>query len=144
MDIRIMKKHIWFVALLVPILSFACSLFPGFPRAEATPTSDYIFTPSPIVLKIEPDTFPKAQVGMEYEADLHVSDNVTPVDSVFVSSGELPAGLELVFVDGKDGAKISGTPEQAGTFTFKVFVACKGTMVGGQTLEKEFQIIVEE
>lgn len=139
-----MKNRLWIVALLLPILSFACSLFPGFPRAEATPTSDYIFTPSPIVLKIAPASLPDAQVGAEYEVDLHVSDNVTPVDSVFISSGEIPAGLELVFVDGEDGAKISGVPEQAGAFRFKVFVACKGTMVGGQTLEKEFQIVVKE
>ena len=144
MDIRIMKKRIWAVALLLPILSFACSLFPRFPRAEATPTSDYIFTPTTIMLKIDPASLPDAQVGVGYEVDLHISDNVTPVDSVFISSGDLPAGLELVFVDGEDGAKISGVPEQAGTFRFKVFVACKGTMVGGQTLEKEFQIIVGE
>lgn len=139
-----MKKYIWFAVLLIPILSFACSLFPSFSRAEATPTFDYIFTPSTVVLKIDPASLPDAQAGVEYEVDLHVSDNVTPVDSVSISRGELPAGLELVFVDGESGAKISGVPEQAGTYTFMVFVACKGTMVSGQTLEKEFQIVVKE
>lgn len=136
-----MKKAAWFVVLLIPLLSFACALSP---RAEATPTPDDIFPPVTTPLQIEPAALPTARTGGEYEVELRIRDNVTPVDSVFVSSGDLPAGLELVFVDGEDGAKISGVPEQAGTFTFTVFVACKGTMVGGQTLEKEFQIIVEE
>ena len=136
-----MKKAIWLLAFLAPILVSACSLSP---RAEATPTSDYVFTPTTLVLKIDPASLPDAQAGVTYEVDLHVSDNVTPVDSVSISSGELPAGLELIFVDGESGAKISGVPEQAGTYTFTIFVTCKGTMVSGQTLEKEFQITVGE
>ncbi len=136
-----MKKAIWLLAFLAPILVSACSLSP---RAEATPTSDYVFTPTTLVLKIDPASLPDAQAGVTYEVDLHVRDNVTPVDSVSISSGELPAGLELVFVDGESGAKISGVPEQAGTYTFTIFVTCKGTMVSGQTLEKEFQITVGE
>ncbi|MGB8984399.1 MAG: putative Ig domain-containing protein, partial [Anaerolineales bacterium] len=91
-----------------------------------------------------PDSLPSAQTGVEYEVEIHVRDNVTPLNSVFISSGTLPAGLELIFVDGEDGATISGTPEETGTFTFTVFVSCKGTMVSGQTLEKEFQIVVKE
>ncbi len=138
------KSSILAVVLLVSVVSFACSLFPRFTRAEAMPTSDYIFTPSTILLKIEPDVLPNAQAGVEYEVEIHVRDNVTPLNSVFISSGTLPAGLELIFADGEDSAKISGTPEETGTFTFTVFVACVGTMVGGQTLEKDFQIVVEE
>jgi len=132
------------VVLLVSVVSFACSLFTRFTHAEATPTSNYIFTPSTISLKIEPDSLPNAQTGVEYEVEIRISDNVTPLNSVFISSGTLPAGLELVFVDGEDGAKISGVPEETGTFTFTVFVSCKGTMVSGQTLEKDFQIVVKE
>jgi large repetitive protein len=127
-------------AVSIVMMSLACSLFT---RAEATPTSNYIFTPSTISLKIEPESLPNAQTGVEYEVEIRVSDNVTPLSSVFISSGTLPAGLELVFVDGEDGAKISGTPEETGTFTFTVFVTCKGTMAGGQTAEKEYVIIVE-
>ena len=136
-----MKKAVWLVALLIPLLTFACTLPP---RAKATPTSDDIFPPVTTPLQIEPASLPTARTGVEYEVGLRIRDNVTPVDSVFISSGDLPAGLELVFVDGEDNARISGVPEQAGTYTFTVFVACKGTMVGGQTLEKEFRIIVEE
>ena len=136
------NKSTLLVVLLVSMVSFACSLFT---RAEETSTPDpYIFTPVTTPLMIEPDSLPNAQIGVEYEVEIHVRDNVTPLNSVFISSGTLPAGLELIFVDREDGAKISGTPEETGTFTFTVFVSCKGTMVSGQTLEKDFQIVVKE
>jgi hypothetical protein len=86
---------------------------------------------------------PNAQTGVEYEVEIRVSDNVTPVNSVSISSGTLPAGLELVFVDHVDGAKISGIPEETGTFTFTVGVSCFSTMVVGQTAEKDYVIVVE-
>jgi hypothetical protein len=130
-------------AVSIVMMSLACSVFTRFTRTEATPTSNYIFTPSTILLKIEPDSLPNAQTGVEYEVEIRVSDNVTPVNNVSVSSGTLPAGLDLVFVDGEDGAKISGVPEETGTFTFTVAVGCKGTMVSGQTAEKEYVIVVE-
>ena len=141
-----MKKNKLFTLLVlvsVSLAAFACSLFPGFNPAEATPTSDYIFTPSTISLKIEPAALPNAQTGVAYEVEILISEHVTPINSVFISDGALPAGLELVFVDGEDGAKLSGTPEMAGTFTFTVFVSCKGTMVSGQTAEKEYMLVVE-
>jgi hypothetical protein len=130
-------------AVSIVMMSLACSVFTRFTRTEATPTSNYIFTPSTILVKIEPDSLPNAQTGVEYEVEIRVSDNVTPVDNVSISSGALPAGLDLVFVDGEDGAKISGVPEEAGTFIFTVAVGCKGTMVSGQTAEKEYVIVVE-
>ena len=136
------KSFILITVLLISTISFACSLFTG---AEATPTPDpYIFPEVTTPLKIEPDTLPNAQTGVEYEVEILISDNVTPLNSVFISDGILPAGLELIFVEGENGAKISGTPQEAGTFTFKIFVSCKGTMVSGQTLEKEYQIVVEK
>ncbi|HET7143459.1 MAG TPA: Ig domain-containing protein [Anaerolineales bacterium] len=132
-------------AVSIVMMSLACSMFTRFTRAENTPTPDpYIFPPVTTPLKIEPDSLPNAQTGVEYEVEIRVSDNVTPVNSVSISSGTLPAGLELLFVDGEDGAKISGTPQETGTFNFTVFVSCFGTMVSGQDLEKEFQIVVEE
>jgi hypothetical protein len=56
---------------------------------------------------------------------------------------QILAVLNLVFVDGEDGAKISGVPEETGTFTFTVGVSCFSTMVVGQTAEKEYVIVVE-
>ena len=135
------KPTLLVVVLLVSMVSFACSLFT---RAEEMPTPNYIFTPSTILLKIEPEFLPNAQTGVEYEVDIRVSDNVTPVSDVVISSGTLPAGLELVFVDHVDGAKISGVPEETGTFTFTISISCFSTMVIGQTLEKDFQIVVKE
>jgi hypothetical protein len=131
------------LAVSIVMMSLACSLFTRFTHTEATPTFNYIFTPVLTPLKIEPDSLPKAQTGVEYEVEIRVSDNVTPVNNVSVSSGTLPAGLELVFVDGVDGAKISGVPEETGTFTFTVSVSCFSTMVVGQTAEKEYVIVVE-
>ena len=129
------------VALVASIISSACSLVT---RAEEVPTPNYIFTPVTTPLKIEPDSLPDAQAGAEYLVEVRISDNVTPLNSVFISSETLPAGLELVFVDGEKSAKISGMPDETGTFTFTVFVSCKGTMVGGQTGEKEYRIVVEK
>jgi hypothetical protein len=128
------------LAVSIVIMSWACSLFT---RAEETPSPSYIFTSVTTPLKIEPDSLPNAQTGEEYEVKIRVSDNVTPLSSVFISNGVLPAGLELVFVDGEDGAKISGVPVVTGTFTFTVFVSCFGTMVSGQSAEKEYVIVVE-
>ena len=136
------KTFQWVATLLTLTVSFACSLVTG---AEATPTPEpYIFPEVTTPLKMEPASLPNAQTDVEYEVEILISDNVTPVNSVFLSEGALPAGLELVFVDGEDGATISGTPVEPGTFTFTVFVSCKGTMVSGQTMEKEYQIVVEK
>jgi hypothetical protein len=138
---------------LIVIPSLACSLFTGgdaTPSPTGTTTPDYIFEPVTAPLKFEPDpstgsgqALPNAQTGVEYEAEIRVSDNVTPVFSMTVSDGTLPAGLELIYEDGVDGATIRGVPEEAGTFTFTISAACFGTMVSGQVGEKEYVIAVE-
>ncbi|MBI5353358.1 MAG: hypothetical protein HZB50_12025 [Chloroflexi bacterium] len=135
------KSTILVVVLLFSMVFYSCSLFTS---AEEIPTPNYIFTPSTTLLKIEPDSLPNAQTGVEYEVEIRVSDNVTPVSDAVISSGTLPAGLELVFVDHVDGAKISGVPEETGTFTFTVSVSCFSTMVIGQSAEKEYTIVVED
>ncbi len=136
------KAFLLTMTLLVSVVSFACSLFAQ--SESATPTPDYVFEPVTTPLMIEPESLPNAQTGVAYEVEILVSDNVTPVSSVIISNGTLPPGLELVFMDGEDGATISGTPEESGTYTFTVFISCFGTMVGGQTGDKEYTIIVEE
>jgi hypothetical protein len=128
---------------MVLMVSLSCSLFTG-RRTVATPTADpYIFKPVTTPLKIEPDSLPNAQTGVEYEVEIRVSDNVTPISEMGISKGKLPAGLKFIFEHGGEGAKISGVPEETGTFTFMVFVSCFGTMVSGQAGEKEYTIIVE-
>jgi hypothetical protein len=93
-------------------------------------------------LKFAPDTLPDAQLNTPYEAEIQVTQNTTPVGAFSIAKGALPAGLELVKVEGKDQAKISGTPTESGTFTFTVSVWCYGTNVSGQTGEKEYRIVV--
>ena len=129
------------MALMISLVSFACSLFTQ--SETATPTPDYVFEPVTTPLKIEPESLPNAQMGAAYEVEILVSDNVTPISSVIISNGELPAGLELVFVNDEGGITISGTPEVTGTYTFTVFVSCFGTMVAGQTGSVEYTLIVE-
>lgn len=128
-------------AFAVVLATLACSLSGS--QSQPTTEPDYIFEEVTTPLVFEPATLPNAQVGADYVVEISVSDNVTPLNSVDISDGALPAGLELVFIDGEDGAKISGTPQEAGTFTFTVFVSCMGTMVSGQTGEMEYQIVVD-
>lgn len=130
------------VLMIVTIVSasLACStLLP----TEAPPTPNYIFTPSLVKLVIEPGSLPGGQVGAAYEARINVRDMVTPISSMSISDGTLPPGLELVFVDGEDGATLSGVPTETGTYTFTVFVACFATMVVGQSGQREYVVVVE-
>jgi hypothetical protein len=99
-------------------------------------------TPRP-ELKFDPDALPSAQVGIPYKAIIQVSQNVTPVFTLFVSEGELPGGLTLEYVENDSQARITGTPIQTGTFKFLVTAMCLGTSVSGQTGEKEYLIVVE-
>ena len=99
-------------------------------------------TPAAGPLKFEPDSLPDAQMDASYETEIRITQNNTPVGEFSISKGALPAGLELVKVAGEDRAKISGTPTEAGTFTFTVSVWCYGTSVNGQKGEKEYTIIV--
>ena len=94
-------------------------------------------------LQFEPDILPDSQMGAPYEVEIHITENSTPVGKFSISKGALPAGLELVDIEG-DAAKISGIPEEVGTFTFTVSVWCYGTSVNGQTGEKEYSIVVEK
>jgi len=93
-------------------------------------------------LKFDPDALPSAQADTPYEAEISVSQNNTPVGAFSISKGALPVGLQLVKVEGQDRVKISGIPQESGTFTFTVSVWCYGTNVSGQTGEKEYTIVI--
>jgi hypothetical protein len=81
---------------------------------------------------------------MMYEAEIHITQNNTPAGDISIASGTLPAGLEFIWVEGDDFAKISGITEETGTYTFTVAVWCYGTMVAGQTGEKEYRIVADK
>jgi hypothetical protein len=137
------KTVVLSAALLMIIASISCSLFAF--GTEPTQETDPCCLPTPSgPLKFEPDTLPSAQVGVKYEAEIRVTQNSTPAGDISISKGSLPVGLEIVKVKGEDIAKISGIPEETGTFTFTVYAWCYGTMVSGQTGEKEYEIDVEK
>ncbi len=136
------KTTISLAVLLVTLASISCSLFS---RSEPTPEPDpYYFVPVSDPLIFAPDAMPVAHVGVMYEAEIHITQNSTPAGEFSISSGSLPPGLEFVKVEGEDIAKISGIPKETGTFTFTVYVWCYGTMVSGQSGEKEYTIVVDK
>ncbi len=102
-----------------------------------------LFTAPRGPLKFDPAVLPDAQVGQPYEAKVSISDNDTPAGDFSVSEGTLPGGLTLEKVEGESAARISGTPQEAGSFTFKIFVWCYGTNVSGQVGEKEYTLTVQ-
>jgi hypothetical protein len=130
-------KRILFSLMLVFAVSTAClTLFPETP--EPSPTEER----GP--LKFDPPSLPDAKVGVPYEAQIEVTENVTPVGDFIVDPETLPPGLELNMDEAiHDIARISGVPEKAGSYTFTVHVWCYGTMVSGQAGSKEYTIVVE-
>jgi hypothetical protein len=136
------NKMTVFISLLIPMVSFACSLFPRAALLTPTPENEPNFVPITDPLVIDPDSLPDGQAGEMYEITIVISQNVTPVGDMWIKEGELPVGLEFVFLNGEDSAMISGVPQETGTFNFTINVWCFGTMVTGQTLVKEYQIVV--
>jgi hypothetical protein len=127
--------------LLMSLVSLACVRLAG-GASTATPAPTFVPVSEP--LQIKPDVLPSAQVGKMYETEIQITQNVTPVGDITIQQGALPAGLQMEFLRGEDAAKISGIPDETGTFTVTLFAWCYGTMVSGQTVEKEYQIVVEK
>ena len=138
-----MKKITSFVfpaILMILSASIACSLF--MPTVQPTEESEPDFGPTGGPLKFTPDDLPDAQVGNVYDEEIRVTLNNTPVGDFFISEGTLPEGLEFTFLEGEDAATITGTPTEAGTFSFTVSAWCFGTQVSGQTGDKSYSLIV--
>ncbi len=125
-----MKKRLLSAFLMgcVVFSSMACMLFLGWPRGP---------------LYFHPDALPPAQAGVPYEAKVSTSNNETPAGDFSVSEGALPPGLTLEPLKGENAARIFGTPTEAGTYKFKIFVWCYGTNISGQTGEKEYILVVK-
>lgn len=92
-----------------------------------------------------PANLPEARTGVSYDAEIQVSQNETPVYSLYVSEGTLPQGLIFEFDESahENKAWIRGVPEELGTFTFKVAARCLGTNVSGQMGEWEYTLVVK-
>ena len=95
-------------------------------------------------LKFNPDNLPAAQVGVPYEVKITITQNATSAGQFSVSEGVLPQGLVLEKLQNENTARISGIPEEAATFTFKIFVWCYGTNVNGQSGEMGYTIVVSK
>ena len=98
---------------------------------------------SNVALVFTPDQLPDAQTGVSYKGEIQVTKNMTPVGGAQVSDGKLPTGLTLEKVESKDTILITGTPTEAGTFTFTVSVWCYGTSVNGQMGGKQYTIVIK-
>jgi len=131
--------------VVIGSLLVACRfLFSETPEKDLSPEPFITFEPNDEPLVFNPASLPDAKVGEPYEAEIQITKNVTPVGDFLVNPDQLPPGLELTFTqEMTDSAVISGTPEKAGTYRFTVSVWCYGTMVNGQTGEKEYTIVVE-
>lgn len=127
--------------VLLPAVILSCSLF--MPEPQPTePAEEPLFGPTAGPLTFEHEVLPAAQKGEAYEVEIRVLQNVTPVGDFFVSAGNLPAGLELTFLEGEDAAVISGIPQENGSFNFTLTVWCFGTQVSGQEGIKEYLLVV--
>ena len=102
-----------------------------------------LFGPQRGPLQFQPNVLPAAQAGVPYEAKVAISGNVTPAGQFSVPEGALPPGLALETLKGENTGRIFGTPTQAGTFKFKIFVWCFGTNISGQTGEKDYTLVVK-
>jgi hypothetical protein len=89
-----------------------------------------------------PASLPAATVGQPYRATITVSNARTPVFSLEVASGTLPAGLTLTHPENESTATITGTPTRAGTFSFELAAACFGTNTSGQSGSHTFELVV--
>ena len=95
-------------------------------------------------LAFSPTVLTNASVGQPYSATISISNNTTPVGDIYVSDGQLPAGLNLDFAGRAQAtsAQITGTPTAAGTFSFTVSAWCLGTNVSGQTGDQAYTLVV--
>jgi hypothetical protein len=116
-------------------LWLSANVVENFPRIDNRPRPALVFSP---------EALPAATVGEPYEATISVSQNVTPTGDFYLSKDELlPPGLSLGEVNQQESSvQITGTPTEAGSYTFTVNVWCYGTSVSGQMGAMEYTITV--
>jgi putative Ig domain-containing protein len=90
------------------------------PKNSATKTYTVVIAP----MTITTTTLPAGKVKSSYSQPIKVVGGKTPY-TWSISSGALPPGLRLAV--GGGGGSIYGTPTTAGSYTFTIHVADKGT-----------------
>ena len=131
---------VWIAILILVLTSVSCKFFSA-KTPEPTP-EPYIFTPYPS-LEIKPDRLPDGQTGTPYDAIIRIGNVKTAVGDVVVDKGDLPPGLALKKDLENSSVSISGTPQEAGTYSFLLRVWCYGTNIAGQTGEIKYSITVK-
>ena len=104
-----------------------------------TATKAFSATISPVgvaALSITTASLANGQSGVAYSATLAATGGTTPYSWSVATGSSLPAGLSLSVSSGA----LSGTPTQAGTFTFSVQVRDSSTTV--QTAAKQYTISI--
>lgn len=94
-------------------------------------------------LVFSPSKLSDAQIGQPYEVRIVISGNSTPLNTLFISDGQLPQGLALTHQRTDDFAIITGTPQQAGQFKFTIRATCLGTNLSGQTGQQDYMLVVK-
>lgn len=94
-------------------------------------------------LSFSPEELPEARIGEPYRAEITVSGNETPVFRMLLEDGQLPPGLRLEHQDGEDSGVITGTPTEAGDFSFEIGALCYGTNTNGQSGARAYQLQVK-
>jgi hypothetical protein len=120
-------------ALMLPLVMTGCLC--------STVVPDIVTPESP--LGFSPATLPDATAGQEYSTLVQATGNKTPVYEIAVLKGTLPPGLSLNYQKGASAAKITGSPRQAGQYTFTLKASCVGTNQAGQIGKAEYTLLVK-
>lgn len=128
-----MKYPYLAVVIILALMLPSCSE----EKDQPTPPND-----DPLVFS--PGSLAGGKLGEFYNATVTVSDNLTPIFEISVSDGSLPRGLQLLYQEPQEFSVISGTPEEAGTFSFTVTAKCFGTNSPGQVGKIEYSIEIVE
>jgi hypothetical protein len=136
-----MKKATFSIIVVVLALAMlSCSLVTSILKSNEPGN-----TPEPQTgeLVFSPDTLPDGQVGAAYEAVVTLSNNRTPAFRMEIDQGRLPHGLTGYFDGEKQTFTITGTPTEAGIYSFEVSAICYGTNRAGQMGSKDFTLVVK-
>jgi hypothetical protein len=127
-------------ALMASTAGVSCRfLSDGIPTVPSEP-SPYV---NDLTLVFVPASLPDGQIGVYYQVQVSVENVRTFVGEFLIIRGSLPGGLSLERVPGENSTRITGTPKEAGSFTFVMRALCEGTNNPGQTGQKEYTITVK-
>jgi len=101
-------------------------------------TVSYEVVIQPFVVSITTTTLPNGTVDTSYSAAIQASGGCTPYKWA-VTSGTLPAGLTVTPSSATTSLDLTGTPLQAGTYSFTVSV----TGCGGHVSTMSYEIVID-